>query len=253
MQKKQDTQKEIYFFNSLNMEEYASFPPDEQTFNFIYTALKRINLRGIGLEAGCGMAFLGKKILDKNPKISIVGVDINRKIVNQVNKKKIPRYKIICGNLEKRELFDPNSFDFIIFPYILHHIPDTKLVMENAHFWLKKKGHIIIFDPNASNLILKTSYNLRLILKKLFPSLVKHCASENEKNIPIEKLKKYFKGKFEILLFKTYLIKPGTKNNLPFIINLLGYVRSIFLKINYRVFPSKYSGSDIILVAVKVL
>lgn len=252
MQKKQDIQKEIDFFNSLNMEEYVSFPPDEQTFNLIHAALKKINLRGIGLEAGCGMAFLGKKILDKNPKISIVGVDINSKIVDEVNKQKVPRYKIICGNLEKKELFNQNSFDFIIFPYILHHLPDTKLVMENAHFWLKKKGHIIIFDPNASNLILKTSYVIRLILKKLFPNFVKHCASENEKNIPIEKLKKYFKGKFEILIFKTYLIKPGTKNNLSVIINLLGFVRSIFLKINYRVLPSKYSGSDMVLVAVKV-
>lgn len=252
MKKKQDIQKEIDFFNSLNMEEYASFPPDKQTFNFIYSLLRKVQLKGNGLEAGCGIASLGKKILEKNKKISIIGVDVNKKIVNYVNKKRISRYRVMCGNLEDDKLFKKETFDFIIFPYVLHHIPDTGLILRNAYFWLKKNGYVIIFDPNASNVVLRLSYNLRLVFQKLFPKLIQHCASENEKNIPIEKFKEKIKGKFKILEFKTYNIKPVSKNSLPFIIKLLGFIRSVFLKINYRLLPPKYSGSDIVLIAEKI-
>lgn len=250
--KNQDIRKEIDFFNSLDMDNYLSFPPDKKTFDLIYQELKKVHLSGKGLEAGCGMASLGKKIIELNNKVSFTGVDINDNFVKKVNRNKFKNYQAVIGNIEERKTFKPKSFNFIIFPYVIHHIPNTKRLLENAYYWLKKDGFVIIFDPNASNLILKISYALRMLSKKLSPGFIKHCASDNEKNVSINHLLTLFIGTFKPIIVKTYLIKINSKNNLPVIIRILGLFRSLFLDL-YNILPlSKFSGSDIIVIARKI-
>lgn len=244
----QDLNEEINFFNRFN-NEYNTITAD--TFNIIYEELNKLNIQGLILEAGCGTATFGKKLIEKNEKISIIGVDINERFINQINKFKITRYKALHGNLNNKDLFQTKTFDAIIFPYVLHHFRDINKVIKNSHYWLKENGIIVIIDPNGSNPVLKFSYKCRFYLQKIFPKRLSKYGSKNEKHIPADVFLYNLKGLFKISVFKSFLIKTKIVNIFNIIMFML-YSRLILLKI-YNVLPvSKFPGSDIIIIGEKI-
>jgi len=81
----QDLEKEIDFFKASTEGEYDSF-------NYIYTELNKLSLHGLVLESGCATGSFGKKLIERNQKISVIGVDnINEKFIKRIKKSKIPR------------------------------------------------------------------------------------------------------------------------------------------------------------------
>lgn len=246
--RQRDIQKEIGFFDSLQVEKYNGIT--NKTFETIHKIIEKFNLHGLILEADCGTGSFGKKLIQKNKNISIVGADINKKFIRKIIQQNNPRYKAVHGNLENKKLFKPNSFDSIIFPYVLHHFPSIDKVMENSHTWLKKNGIIIIIDPNGSNPILKLSYQLRTYLLKLFPQKISKYGSINKKYINLNSFLRATHGLFKILTIKTFLL--DSKINISFnIVQVLASIKLLMLKIYNYLNCSPYSGSDLIIIAKK--
>lgn len=248
---KQDIKSEIDFFNE---NKNISFPLAENQI-FELTAKYLSGLEGLGLEGGCGLAFLGRKLIQNNRNISLLGVDINQNFVERINKMKLTRYKAICGDLTLKKLFPKHHFDFIFLTYVLHHIPNTKTIIENAHFWLKDHGKLIILEPNGLNPILNLSYDLRIFLQRFFYSWTTKYTSPNEKNIPLGVFNKLFDGFFEILVIEPFLISFKSDNHLHLdpLIKVLAEARRLLLQaLGYLRF-SEYWGSDILIIAQKRL
>lgn len=246
--KLQNVEREIEFYDTAEEDEHDSCPGE--SFNYVYAEFEKLKFRGLILEGGCGKATLGRKLLERNADISIVGVDISQKQIEFIEKLNLPRYRGICGNLENKQLFEPKTFDLVFFPYVLHHFPSIDRVIENAFYWLKENGYVIIIDPNGSNLILRLSYLLRVFLYWYFPKKIAQYASENEKHIPVRNFLNTLKPYFEIKKMCSFFIDFGITNRFN-LIGLLVNFRHFLLKAYYNLNLSKFSGSDLMIVGVK--
>ncbi len=244
----QNVVEEIKYFDQVGAGGYDTISPEE--FDTMYSYIKKYKLQGLVLDAGCGAGSFGKRLISKNSKVNVTGVDINAQFIEQINKAKIKNYQAICANLEVRSLFSKNQFDFILFPYVLHHFPDIAKVIRNAHFWLKKNGRIIILDPNGSNLILKVSYMYRSVMFYLFPSKAYLWGSVNEKHIPVSVFEKNLIKQFQILEMKTFSFKAPNIHKGSFVGFLID-TRSWLLRTYSRIPYVKYSGSDLFIVCKK--
>lgn len=250
MHKKQDIKEEIKFFN---FNHNVTLSTGDEVFDLISQELSLLDLKGLGLEGGCGTAILGQRLLEVNQNISLVGIDINKKFIRNLNQMKLPRYKAIYGNLEDRTLFKEHDFDFVILPYVLHHIPTTQTVIENVHFWLKDKGVLIILEPNGLNPILNLSYKLRNFLQKFFYSWVSRYASPNEKIISSGVLNKLFDDLFTMLVVRSFLLNFKSNNDKHFdpVFKLLAELRGILLQLYGRLHLTGQWGSDVLIIAQK--
>lgn len=103
------------------------------------------------LEIGCGSGAYGRFFQTINPRLKITGVDISPKMIEMINAEKMPGYKGVCGDIEDPALFAAGSFDVVLCPGIIHHLPDPAKVFENIALWLKKDGVVILSEPNGSN------------------------------------------------------------------------------------------------------
>lgn len=250
----QDINKEIEFFNNLTLDVMHSFP--HCITNTFFNELNKlnINIEGVVLEGGCGVASFGKILLKYFPKANIIGVDINQKFVQYIESDKLSRYKAICGNLEDRNLFKANTFDFIVFPYVLHHFPDIRKVIENSYYWLKENGMVFIIDPNGSNLILRTSYIIRKFLNSVFPKFIFKYGSINEKHIPQNTYLAVLKrSNFSIVISKSFLNQFDINIIHKFnFIEILATARFLMLKLFFNGPFAKNVGSDLIIIAAKL-
>lgn len=95
---------------------------------FIYNILKIIfALKQINniLDAGCGEGFIMQKIIEINPKINIVGLDISLESL-EMGKKINPNLKFIYGDITKMPYKD-NAFDLILALEVLEHLPNPRV------------------------------------------------------------------------------------------------------------------------------
>lgn len=244
----QDIQAEIDFFNKIAEEEGHFDTISDDIYKLIFNKINPYFGNNL-LEAGCGCGAFGLRIKQKKHSINIVGVDINQKFIDSAKKTEIYN-NLICANLEDKNIFQSAEFDTIVCPYILHHFPDMRNVINNFLYWLKPNGYLIIIDPNGSNLILKMSYLLRLLLSKFIDT--KNYASINESHKSISDLLKNLK-KMQICLIETFEHKPRFGFKLfPFsFLEFFTIIQKILLKI-YKLLPfEKFRGSDLIIIAKK--
>lgn len=247
--KKQNKQVEIEFFNKLAEanEDYDTI--SENVYELILNKISPYFGDNL-LEAGCGSGAFGLRIKSKKKETKIVGVDLNQKLVNLALKNEIYS-KLICADIENKNLFKKSQFDTIICPYLLHHFPDIQEVVDNCYYWLKPKGHLIVIDPNGSNLILKISYLLRkFIISKITNTKKYASGNESHKSVPffLKSLKK-----FEICSIETFEHK--TKISLKLFpltfIKTLAIIQKFLLKIYKNLFFIKFRGSDLIIISKK--
>ena len=235
--KRQNIEAEICFFNSENDFEVH----EEGFYNRIIRSIGKYISTEV-LEAGCGSGAFGQRIKNSIPNIVITGVDLNEKLVSLARQKNFYK-ELKPDNLEKNNLFEENSFDTIICPYILHHFPNMSEVFKNFNRWLKPGGRIIIIDPNGSNLVMKTSYCLRILLSKF--SEIKNAASINERPKTMKEFKKNLKG-YRIIHLETfdyYERHKELRKKLPRYADILVGLRNGLVKLT--------KGSQIIIVAEK--
>lgn len=247
--KTQNLQVEIEFFDKVATE-YGHFDTmAEEVYSEIFDNINSYIGNDV-LDAGCGTGAFGRRIKDRALNRAITGVDINQNFID-LARNTFSYNDLICANLEDRKIFKASNFDTIICPYILHHFPEMKDVVDNFYYWLKPGGFLVIVDPNGSNLILRASYILRLILSKFIDT--QNYASVNESHKHVYEFKKCLK-EYEIFEFKTFENRSDFKIKLfPFsLINFLGFIQKVLLKL-YNLNPLvRFSGSDLIIIAKKM-
>lgn len=133
-------EKEFKYWNELNntADNLYENMPDSVYINLLHT----FNLLNYskGLELGSGDGPFAKRITNKT--IKIFGLDISFPLL-RLTKNLIP----IRGNALKLP-FKNNYFDWIIYAFALHHMPDHTKALEEAVRVLNSNGHIYIVDPN---------------------------------------------------------------------------------------------------------
>lgn len=245
--RKQDLKAEITFFDRIINEEINYDTISDEVYEEIFYKIDPY-LKGKLLEAGCGTGAFGKRVIKQVKSLRITGVDINQKMLSSARAKGIYR-KLICTDLEIQKTFGEKSFDCILAPFLVHHFPDMTKLLENFYFWLKPGGFLIIIDPNGSNPILKITYLARQLLSKIFD--LSNLFSPNEKNKSVSEFKNGLRG-FEVVLLKTFLIRPRSSGNAKFSLLIRFALLQQALLGFYGTLPFfQYRGSGIIIVAKK--
>jgi ubiquinone/menaquinone biosynthesis C-methylase UbiE len=126
----------------LVVESYYSHVADEITSSF--TA-------GTILDLGTGPGYLPVEIARRKPEISIIGIDLSKKLIQmaQTNAAKAGfsrQLRFEVGN-SARLRFDNNTFDMVISTGMLHSLKDPGRVFKEVYRVLKSGGQAWIYDP----------------------------------------------------------------------------------------------------------
>ena len=132
-------------FNSVS-KRYDSFL-NAATFGFIHKwqdeLLSKTPLKETILDVGTGTGEIVKKVLQKSPSSTVIGIDVAKEMVKQAKRKNISATFIIA---DATKLPIKNSTaDNLIFSLTYRHIPQEKLLDEIDRV-LKKEGTVSILD-----------------------------------------------------------------------------------------------------------
>ena len=106
---------------------------------------------GVILDLGTGPGYLPIEIVRRTPDISIIGVDLSRKLIQlaQANATKAGlshRLRFEVGNSAELH-FNNASFDMVISTGMLHSLKNPVAVLKEIYRVLKKGGEAWIYDP----------------------------------------------------------------------------------------------------------
>jgi 2-polyprenyl-3-methyl-5-hydroxy-6-metoxy-1,4-benzoquinol methylase len=131
----------------------------ENNFFFNFVNLKNKDL----IEFGCGIYPSSFGIAKNKMPKNYFATDVSKRIIEIAKKNDDkPIYKVI--NLEKKINLN-KKFDIIILKGVLHHTKNPEKILIKLKKILKKKGLIIISEPNLSSIV---GNFLKFILKLLF-------------------------------------------------------------------------------------
>ena len=97
------------------------------------------------LDVGCGMGHLFEKILERNIRCELVGIDFNENI----KKLSMPGCRFIIEDV-RRLTFQDNYFDIVFALDALEHIKDVDIAIEEIKRVLRPNGEFIITGPTES-------------------------------------------------------------------------------------------------------
>ena len=106
---------------------------------------------GTILDLGTGPGYLPLEIVKRSPTISVVGVDLSRKLIeiarsNAAKAGLADRLTFQAGNAGRLEFAD-SSFDMVISTGMLHSLKEPVAVLQEIHRVLKAGREAWIFDP----------------------------------------------------------------------------------------------------------
>lgn len=129
------------------------------------------------LEVACGTGIFAEMLLQENPNLEIIGVDISSEMLNIAKQK--------CQGYERVEFyqssvtalpFESHKFDYIICANAFHYFDDPIIALMEMKRLVKPNGQIIILDWCRDYLTMKIC---DLILKLFDPSH-KNCYTQAE-------------------------------------------------------------------------
>lgn len=121
------------------------------------------------LDVGCGTGSLLKVAKRKFPTVSMVGIDIDQKVLNIAGNKFQKEgldIDLIKTGAEKLP-FKTASFDAIVSTLIFHHLPYEikRQALKEIHRVLKPNGRFLLVDFGKLKLPLKLVYYLEVLIK----------------------------------------------------------------------------------------
>lgn len=124
-------------------EDYTSF--DWISYNSKQKVINYIpKLSGDVLEMCSGSGSFTKEISTNHN--SYTCIDLSRRLLKSL-KQNIHKVNVVQGDAQE-SCFLEESFDYILIFAGLHHLPDIDKVIRNSYRILKRKGAIILFEPN---------------------------------------------------------------------------------------------------------
>ncbi|MEA3307580.1 MAG: class I SAM-dependent methyltransferase [Elusimicrobiota bacterium] len=107
-------------------------------------AMRKISLNenDLALDVGAGTGILIPFIQKYNCS-DITAIDLSSEMI-KIIQEKFPSVKAICGDYEKEDLFQTESFSKIIIYNAFPHFPNPEKIINNAFCQLKKNGILMI-------------------------------------------------------------------------------------------------------------
>lgn len=138
--------------------EYDAMDFTEVNTSFAERAVKHLPPEGIVLDLGTGSARIPILILERNPKLKFIAVDLSENML-KVGKMNVEKNNFSSNiKLEivdaKRLPYPDNYFDAVISNSLMHHIPDPLTVLKEINRISKTKAGILIRDlirPDSLN------------------------------------------------------------------------------------------------------
>ncbi len=155
------------------------------------------------LDAGCGTGVLIHKLLEKNSKVNITGIDISEEMLKIAKYKFNKNVKLINSDVEDLKL--KNKFDLIIFNSNTHYLNDLNKVIKDFKKLLNENGKLILVDWSKDSILFKI---LNLYWKLKIKSFKRIYTTNRVKEILTNngfKIEKAYN--FKIDSWKLYLIK----------------------------------------------
>ena len=235
--KQQQKDVEIAYFTEVvnAKKEYESFSEEEYAL-IIPKFSSHIPEGATILEAGCGTGSFGRRFFSYKRIKRLIGCDINPLMIARARELNTnDKCEYICSDLETKDLFPEESFDCIVCPFILHHIPSLN-ISNNLIKWCKKEGIIIIIETNGDCFINKISKTIRNLILRFFGEeyLIKNkMGTPNETDHPISSYVVAFSQHKKCDLASIDFVKNFrisiTKNMLGFFKRLLYFVSNYVL------------------------
>jgi len=188
------------------------------------------------LDIGTGSGYIIHQISKNCKEAYSVDLEDDRKIKEGYIFKKV---------VDERIPFKDNTFDVVISNYVIEHIPDQKLHLNEIHRVLKKGGILYLGMPNKYHII-DVHYKLPLItwfprkISKIYFRLVKNMEWDIYP-ISCNKLKSIVKNKFEINDVTINIIKSPRKygiDTFKSIQPLIKIIPDFILRIIHKTLPS---------------
>ena len=141
------------------------------------TNKKNLNILEIGSSIGTFLKYAQEK------KHIVIGTEVNKEIVNIVNKEGIIKLKYVENNYT--DYFNINSFDLIYLEHVLEHLHNPNKILKQLTQLLNKNGIIIIKSPNHNSLLslifnkfwtwTYSNRHLNFFNKKSYQQILKNC------------------------------------------------------------------------------
>ncbi len=211
------------------------------------------------LDAGSGHGAWSKLLFDMG--YSVVGVDVSSFHMKN-SKQKYREVPFTIGDL-LHSPFKKESFNVVLCSGFLHHFPDIKKIIAEIHRVSKGMGHILICEPNGSNIVYRLTESCKHILPRQmlqnagvdslnetihqYPTYIETLLALGYKNIRLKFVNAVEQeAKFDTLLAKTFLHTYG----LP--IGIIMMTRFILFKSSLKLGIRTLSCGQIIISATKV-
>jgi len=154
--KPSENQKQIYsdadadeVLGRTHITGYQGWPPPEKIYNHLQVFAVFIDKHlpnGKILDLGCGDGSIARMVAEKNPKKTIVAVDLEAHPQWKMKNPKNLSFK--TASIYKLP-FAAGSFDAVVLKDVLHHLPDPEETMPKIAQLAKKK--VLIIEANRYN------------------------------------------------------------------------------------------------------
>lgn len=153
-----------------------------------------------GIEMGCGDGPFARRL--KNKKLEIFGLDVSFPLLT-LTENMTP----IQGNAQKLPFKDA-YFDWLIYGFSLHHMPDTKIALKEACRVLKSSAKIFIVEPNYYHPIRFLTRKPGLYIRRCFFSYL----TPEEKWLSVAKVNRILRSQ-NINIESIRFISPEFRSN----------------------------------------
>ena len=201
----------LSYWSSQNIKEARNKTYDDDIRR--YNQLNKINYTSL-LDFGCGNGGLLKIIKDTDKNKDIIGLELNKDLVDYLNNENIKAINNI------KEI--PDNLDCIMLNHVLEHLYDPIKTLKHIKNKMKKKTMLIIEVPHANDFLI-SEYKCEAFKKFTFWS--EHLILHTEKSLNIL-LKKVGFSDIKITYYQRYNIfnhlqwlsngKPGGHKNTKF-------------------------------------
>lgn len=108
------------------------------------------------LDIGCGPGvFL---VLAQRAGYEVSGLELNPELAQKARER--TGAEVVVGDIATADL-GGRTFDVITLLDLIEHVPDPVAILRRCRIWLKPGGHLVVYTPNHSGLIVRTAEALR--------------------------------------------------------------------------------------------
>ena len=137
------------------LDEQREYVLNDDYFKKILVPLFGLRENSIILDVGCGLGFVGAKLAEFVPKGKVIGIDLDRKLIElaekRANNRRIRNLDFRVGNAYELPIGD-NSVDLSICQTLMMHLEEPLKGIKEMQRVTKTGGHVVAIEPDFSSI-----------------------------------------------------------------------------------------------------